>query len=61
MDPDTTLERLAMLSLEDRDKPDDNKKNDEENEHDKEAPEEMPRHKKTWRRMPRELRETTDK
>jgi outer membrane biosynthesis protein TonB len=61
MDPDTTLERLAMLSLDDKAKPDDNKEKDDEHQHDKEAPEEMPRHKKTWKRIPREVPETTDK
>jgi hypothetical protein len=29
MDPDTTLERLAMLSLDDKAKPDDNKEKDD--------------------------------
>jgi hypothetical protein len=61
MDPDTTLERLAMLSLEDRAIADANKKEEDEHKHDKEAPGEMPRPKTSWRRIPREVHETTDK
>jgi hypothetical protein len=61
MDPDTTLERLAMLSLDDKATADDNKKKEEENKQDKEAPGEMPRPKNTWRRTPREVHKTTDK
>jgi hypothetical protein len=61
MDPDTALERLAMLSLDDKATADDNKKKEEENKQDKEAPGEMPRPKNTWRRIPREVQKTTDK
>ena len=59
MDPDTTLEQLAMLSLEDKAAED--KEKEEEKKHDKEAPEGMPRTKTTWRRITRSDSETTDK